>query len=72
MSDCLQPPAGVLIKIGSALIHAQEFLEPGGHPFDKQTFDTLMADVEVVAWVEEMNALALLPKKRSDSERRKP
>lgn len=47
MSDCLLPEAGLLIKLGSALIHAQEYLEPFGHPFDKQTFETLMAQPDV-------------------------
>lgn len=71
MSDCLKPEAGLLIKLGSALIHADEFLSPHGHPFDKNTFDTLMKDAEVVGWIKEMDSLALLPKKRSEHERRK-
>jgi hypothetical protein len=71
MSDCLKPEAGLLIKLGSALIHAEEFLSPHGHPFDKDTFDTLMRQPDVQAWIKEMNDLALLPKKRSAHERRK-
>ena len=71
MSDCLTPDAQLLIKLGSALIHAEEFFSPHGHPFDKHTFESLMASPDVQAWVAEMNSLALLPHKRSENERRK-
>lgn len=71
MKDVLKPDAGLLIKLGSALIHAEEFLSPHGHPFDKNTFDTLMRDPEIIEWIKEMDKLALLPKKRSEYERRK-
>lgn len=64
MSDCLTPPPTTLIKLGSALVHAEEFFSPTGHPLDKQTFESLMRDPEVVEWLKEMNALALLPVKR--------
>lgn len=67
--DVLKPSPGLLIKLGSALIHAEEFLSPHGHHLDKNTFDSLMKDPEVVAWVKEMDELALLPKKRSAYER---
>ena len=63
--DVLKPEAGLLIKLGSALIHAQEFLEPRGHPLDKNTFDALMSQPDVLEWIEGMNNLALLPRKRS-------
>jgi len=62
--DVLKPDAGLLIKLGSIIIHADEYLSSDGHPFDKQTFDTLMKEPEVVEWLKEMDSLALLPKKR--------
>jgi hypothetical protein len=63
--DVLQPEAGLLIKLGSALIHAEEFLSPDGHPLDKNTFDSLMQQPDVREWIDGMNELAFLPRKRS-------
>lgn len=71
MGDVLKPSASLLIKIGSAVIHAEEFLSPTGHPFDKNVFDGLLRDPEVAEWIKAMDELALLPKKRSANERRK-
>jgi hypothetical protein len=64
-NDVLNPSPQLLITLGSALVHAQEFFEPGGHPVDKDTFITLMQHPDVVEWIDGMNELALLPKKRS-------
>lgn len=51
-------------KIGSALVHADEALDPGGHPFDVQTFAALMKDPAVVAFLDVLRRMALLPVKR--------
>jgi hypothetical protein len=64
-TDPLAPPATLLVKLGSALVHAQEMTEPGAHPLDLEAFKSLCADPEVAAWLEAMGALALLPVKRS-------
>ena len=63
----MEPPATLLVKLGSALVHASELLSPGGHEFDRAAFESLLADDEVVAWVAAMDALALLPKKRAEN-----
>jgi hypothetical protein len=61
----LHPPASVLAKIGSILVHVEEYGSPGGHPFDSVAAANLMADQEVQDWLLAMADLALLPKKRS-------
>ena len=63
-NEPLSPSASLLVKLGSALVHAEEMSEPGSHPLDLQAFQTLARDPEVVAWREAMDAMALLPKKR--------
>ncbi len=62
----LAPSVTLLVKIGSMIVHADEFTEPGGHEFDIHTFKTLMKDPEVAAWLAAGSASAMLPKKRSD------
>lgn len=63
----LQPSASLLSKLGSALVHAEELTEPGAHSFDLEAFKRLADDPEVIEWVEQMSALALLPVKRSEA-----
>lgn len=67
MSDPLNnPSANLLIKLGSAIVHAEEYQSPHGHPLDKISFDTLMRDPQVAEWMADMRRLALLPVKRND------
>jgi hypothetical protein len=61
----LAPSPQLLCKLGSALIHARELVSPDGHAFDKHALESLMADAEVVAWLDEMDAAALLPRERA-------
>lgn len=65
MNNPFNPNAILLVKLGSALVHADEFMSPGGHPLDKTTFDGLMQDAEVQEWIADMTKLALLPVKRT-------
>lgn len=60
----LKPNSQLLIKLGSIIIHYQEFLSPGGHQFDKTTAETLLENEDVKEWIKGMNDLALLPQKR--------
>jgi hypothetical protein len=70
VSDPFRPSVALLVKLGSAIVHAGEMTEPGSHEFDLASFMALATDPEVVAWREQMDELALLPKKRSaESER---
>ena len=46
-SDWEQPSLTLLIKVGSAVVHAQEFISAGGHVFDLQAFHAMVSDPEV-------------------------
>lgn len=62
--DPLNPSMSLLIKLGSAVVHADEFLSPNGHPVDKSAFAQLVVDVEVSEWIESMTKQGFLPVKR--------
>lgn len=64
MSDPLRPSAGVLCKIGSVVVHADEMLSAKGHAFDAEALKSLLRDPELVEWLKAMDKLALIPKKR--------
>lgn len=68
------PDFGVLIKVGSLAVHIAEFFDniPGGAAslyeaarFDVSAMRTLLDDAEVIEWLQAMDKLALLPKKRT-------
>lgn len=63
MSDnkCFKPSVSLLVKLGSLIIHCQEFQSGTGHNFDKIVFESLLKDEEVIEWMKEMNSMALLP-----------
>lgn len=61
--DPLKPSVGLLIKLGSLVVHADEFFSPGGDPVDRIAFNTLIHDEEVKAWISAMGCY--LPLKRS-------
>lgn len=61
-SDPLKPTATVLCKLGSAVVHAEEYFGPRGNPVDKMAFDSLTADSEVQDWMKAMKSF--LPVKR--------
>lgn len=64
MSDPTKPSVALLCKLGSALVHADEYLSAGGHPLDRDAFSALLADAEVKVWLEQMAHAALVPVKR--------
>ena len=64
MNDPLKPSAGLLVKLGSLAIHAEEGLSASGHELDIAAIKGLLADLEVQAWLTAMDGLALLPVKR--------
>lgn len=64
MTEALKPSATVLAKLGSIAVHAEEMLSPLGHGFDKIALQSVLADPEVVEWLDGMRKLALLPEKR--------
>ena len=64
-------PLSLLVKLGSIAVHAEEFLSgiappPSGSPasYDLAALRTVLGDREVVAWLEGMGKMALLPVKR--------
>lgn len=61
----LLPPLPVLMKLGSIVVHADEFTSPGGHEFDLTALRNLLADGDVRAWVDGMTRKGYLPVKRS-------
>ncbi len=61
----LKPNPTLLCKLGSIAIHARELTSPDGHAFDKVALENLLRDSDVKAWIDEMDAAALLPRERS-------
>lgn len=61
----LQPSVSVGIKLASLAVHAEELLAPGGHGFDRVAIEGLLQDPEVVAYLDLLRPLALLPEKRT-------
>lgn len=72
-NDPLQPSAELLMALGSALVHADEFLgeaelgkdwRPAGHPLDYGSFRALMDQPIVRQWLADMGPL--LPLRRGE------
>lgn len=63
--DPLRPVPSTLAKLGSLIVHAEEFLSADRHEFDLAAFRQLLDDPEVATWLAEMRRLALVPKMRS-------
>ncbi len=61
----MNPDPVVLCKLGSMIVHAEEFMSPHGHPLDKMAFDDLMRDPQVQKWLAGMRKAALIPEKRN-------
>lgn len=58
------PHTSLLVKLGSIAVHAEEAISEKGHHFDISALKSLLNDHEVKQWLSEMDALALIPKKR--------
>lgn len=63
-NDPLQPSPALLCKLGSVVVHAQEALSLKGHDFDWEALKQNIQDPEVEQWLQRMDKLALIPKKR--------
>jgi len=55
-------PVSLAVKLGSAVVHAEELLSSKGHHFDKIALESLLNDPEVKAWIKSMGTF--LPLKR--------
>lgn len=64
-NEVLKPSVALLVKLGSVIVHADELLSPHGHHYDRAAIQTLMDDAEVREWLEGMDKMAFLPKKRN-------
>lgn len=64
-SDPLKPSVSLLVKLGSIVIHADEYTSPDGHDFDRTAICSGLMDAEVQEWIAEMTKMAFLPVKRS-------
>jgi hypothetical protein len=64
-NSVLQPPASLLVKLGSIARHVEELRSPDGHGFDERAIDALLADPEVRDWMAAADGLALLPVRRT-------
>jgi len=64
IAETFIPSLTTLIKIGSLIIHYQEWTSRDGHPQDKNAIDTLESDPEVIEWISKMTKMAFLPIKR--------
>lgn len=63
----LEPGVSLLCKLGSLVRHVEESVQtPATHAavFDQTAINALVADHEVIAWLKQMDAKALLPVKR--------
>lgn len=64
MKNPLKPSTSLLVKLGSIAAHVDEMLSPKRHAFDQIALQSLIDDVEVMDWLEQMGKMALLPVKR--------
>jgi hypothetical protein len=64
------PSVSLLVKIGSALVHAQEFIGKDGDLFDLHALHVALDDPDVKAWIEEGIDKALLPLRRDNKEKK--
>ena len=55
------------IKLASLVVHAEESITPGAHPFDVVAIRSLLDDPEIVNWLDQFDA-ALLPVRRQPKE----
>jgi len=53
-ADPLQPSLTLLCKIGSIVVHAEEFLSPSGHSLDLEALKTLFREEDVKQWIKDM------------------
>jgi hypothetical protein len=65
MAELFTPSPQLLVKLGSAVVHADEFLGPHGHEFDKTAFQQILIDPDVKKWIADMTKAAFLPVKRN-------
>jgi hypothetical protein len=63
-ADPLKPPLPLLVKLGSAIVHAAEANSDKGHPYDWTAFYQCLRDPDVQEWLGAMTDAGFLPVKR--------
>lgn len=63
--DLIETSNSLLCKLGSLAVHADEYLAPLAHGFDRDAIKSLLADPEVAAFLHGLDSMSLLPLKRS-------
>lgn len=61
----LNPTPALLCKLGSIVVHIEEAYSTEGHAFDMSAVSALLHDPEVTEWLDAMDKMAMLPKKRN-------
>ena len=62
-ADALKPPLGLLCKLASIVVHADEATSAGRHEFDIVAIKSLLDNPEVKEWITAMGVF--MPVKRS-------
>lgn len=65
MTNPLNPSPGLLAKLGSIIVHADEGIGPHGHEFDMQAMRSGLSDPDVKDWLHAMELMAMVPKQRN-------
>lgn len=60
-----QPTPEVGMKLASLVMHADEAMSSDGRTVDIEVFKTCLKDDEVQSYLQELDALALLPLRRT-------
>ncbi len=64
MSDPLKPDRALLCKLGSIIIHVEEYGGETGLEIDMEIIRSLLKDDQLQGWLFGMNEMGLLPVKR--------
>jgi hypothetical protein len=63
MSEPTKPSLQLLMKLGSIVVHTDEFFNPDGHDIDRVTILNMIDDPEVQEWIKDMGAFLPLRRK---------
>lgn len=62
--DPLNPSLALLAKLGSLVVHIEEYMSPTGHDFDRQAILTGLQDDDLQSWLDQMTMLQFVPVRR--------
>jgi hypothetical protein len=68
MTDPTMIEGALAVKLGSAIVHADEAMGEQGHAADEAAFRSILSDPDVAQWLDSMHALSLLPLKRGQED----